>query len=225
MVRPVSGKAGHAIVKSLPSASRRASATGPMLPLSVLSKVEQYLKWIWRAPARRSQASASSDRSTASSGGQVRDFSATTTASASGMRSPSGGVPIAWTVRIPPLTSVLQRSVAPVKSSATAPSSIGMSASRRWQGSPLHRPDENGTTKSPRPPSRRRSRLGAGSARRTREENHARTAERGAAGEPLGAAHLRRRLHDDDRQPPVQLDAVRAADEQGARLGDRRHPV
>ena len=62
---------------------------------------------------------------------------------------------------------------------------------------------------SPRPPSRRRSRLGAGSARRTREENHARTAERGAAGEPLGAAHLRRRLHDDDRQPPVRLDAVR----------------
>ncbi len=44
MVRPFSGKAGQAIAKSLPSASSSASATGPMLPAAVESKVEQYLK-------------------------------------------------------------------------------------------------------------------------------------------------------------------------------------
>ena len=43
-VRPFSGKAGQAMVKSRPSASISASATGPMLPAGVLSKVEQYLK-------------------------------------------------------------------------------------------------------------------------------------------------------------------------------------
>jgi hypothetical protein len=44
MVRPFSGNAGHAIVKSVSSASISASATGPMLPAGVESKVEQYLK-------------------------------------------------------------------------------------------------------------------------------------------------------------------------------------
>ena len=43
-VRPLSGKAGVAMVKSVLSASISASATGPMLPAGVLSKVEQYLK-------------------------------------------------------------------------------------------------------------------------------------------------------------------------------------
>ena len=43
-VRPFSGNAGQAIVKSVPSASIKASATGPMLPAGVESKVEQYLK-------------------------------------------------------------------------------------------------------------------------------------------------------------------------------------
>jgi hypothetical protein len=43
-VRPLSGKAGVAIEKSVCSASISASVTGPMLPCAVLSKVEQYLK-------------------------------------------------------------------------------------------------------------------------------------------------------------------------------------
>ena len=44
MVRPFSGKAGQAIVKSLPSASQQRLGDGPMLPAAVESKVEQYLK-------------------------------------------------------------------------------------------------------------------------------------------------------------------------------------
>jgi hypothetical protein len=36
--------AGQAMVKSVPSASMSASATGPILPQGVESKVEQYLK-------------------------------------------------------------------------------------------------------------------------------------------------------------------------------------
>ena len=40
----LSGNAGVAIVKSVPSVSISASVTGPMLPCAVLSKVEQYLK-------------------------------------------------------------------------------------------------------------------------------------------------------------------------------------
>ena len=44
MVRPASGNAGQAMVKSVPSASISASVTGPMLPFGVESKVEQYLK-------------------------------------------------------------------------------------------------------------------------------------------------------------------------------------
>ncbi len=39
MLRPFSGSAGQAIVKSLPSASSSASLTGPILPWSVESKV------------------------------------------------------------------------------------------------------------------------------------------------------------------------------------------
>ena len=44
MVRPLAGKAGQAMVKDVPSACINASATGPMLPRGVESKVEQYLK-------------------------------------------------------------------------------------------------------------------------------------------------------------------------------------
>ena len=44
MVRPFTGKAGQAMVKLLCSAAIRASATGPILPFGVESKVEQYLK-------------------------------------------------------------------------------------------------------------------------------------------------------------------------------------
>jgi hypothetical protein len=43
-VRPLAGNAGQAIVKFTPSSSINASATGPMLPAGVESKVEQYLK-------------------------------------------------------------------------------------------------------------------------------------------------------------------------------------
>ena len=53
--RPLAGKAGQAIVKSVPSASISASATGPMLPRSVESNVEQYLKKNCRHPASCSQ--------------------------------------------------------------------------------------------------------------------------------------------------------------------------
>ena len=120
--RPVSGNAGQAMASLAPSASSRASATGPILPSSVESKVEQYLKKNRRAPARRSQDSAASDWSTASPAGIVRDLSATTIASASGTAKSAGGTPTACTVRIPSRTSVLHRSVAPVRSSAMAPS-------------------------------------------------------------------------------------------------------
>ena len=44
MVRPLAGNAGQAMVKGDASASSSASATGPMLPAAVESKVEQYLK-------------------------------------------------------------------------------------------------------------------------------------------------------------------------------------
>ncbi len=52
----------------------------------------------------------------------VRDFSATMIASASSCV-PASGTPIVCTVRMPLLTSMLARSVAPVKSSAMQPSS------------------------------------------------------------------------------------------------------
>ena len=84
-----SGKAGQAMVKSAPSSSSSASATGPILPASVESKVEQYLKKICLAPLALSQRQAASDCATASAAGMVRDFSATTMASACGA-SPRG---------------------------------------------------------------------------------------------------------------------------------------
>src|SRR5581483_9251631 len=130
MVRPPSGTAGQAMVKPQPSACISASVTGPMLPLGVESKVEQNLKWICRAPACLSQASAASDWATASAGGMVRDFSATTTASTASA-SGASGMPMVWMVRMPPRTSMLARSVAPVKSSAMQPSSMGASSTLR----------------------------------------------------------------------------------------------
>ncbi len=99
-MRSLAGKAGQASAKPHRSASTSASATGPILPASVLSKVEQYLKKNCRHPAACSQRSAARLSRTASPAGTVRDFSATTTASASG-GGPSG-TPISCTVRIPP---------------------------------------------------------------------------------------------------------------------------
>ncbi len=93
-----------------------------MLPASVESNVEQYLKKNWRHPCARNQSSAASDCATASAAGIVRDFSATTSASAS-TASFDAGTPMVCTVRMPPRTSMLARSVAPVKSSAMQPSS------------------------------------------------------------------------------------------------------
>jgi hypothetical protein len=71
-----------------------------MLPASVLSKVEQYLKKICRAPAPSSASQAARLSDTACCTGAVRDLSATTNASASGdadaspCRSAAGGTPI-----------------------------------------------------------------------------------------------------------------------------------
>src|SRR6185312_956909 len=137
MVRLFSGKAGQAIVKVSPRSASRASATGPMLPRSVESKVEQYLKKYWRAPAACSRSSAARDIATASAAGTVRDFNATTMASAAGSGSPTGGTPITCTVRMPWRTSVLARSVAPVRSSAMQPRSsatAGLLPRRRQAG-------------------------------------------------------------------------------------------
>ncbi len=58
------GNAGQTTVRSLPVSSSRASVTGPMLPVGVESKVEQYFSYSCRQPAASSQraAPASSDR-------------------------------------------------------------------------------------------------------------------------------------------------------------------
>ena len=123
MVRLFSGKAGHAIVKSASSAASSASATGPILPCGVESKVEQYLKKNCRAPTAVSQRKAAKDSSTASATGEVRDLSAMTMASASGTGIATSGTPSNCTVRMPLRTRVLARSVEPVKSSPMQPRS------------------------------------------------------------------------------------------------------
>ena len=93
-----------------------------MLPASVESNVEQYLKKKRTQPAAWSAFSASSDWETASLAGIERVLSATTTASTSSGIVPLDGTPIVWIVRIPPLTNMPAMSVAPVKSSAITPS-------------------------------------------------------------------------------------------------------
>src|SRR5690606_21010124 len=123
MVRPVAGKAGQTITFSAPSALTRASATGPMLPCGVESKVEQYLKKNWRQPCSRSHSSASSDCATACSGAMLRVFNATTPASTPASAFPRG-TPQYCVVAMPFLTSVLARSDDPVKSSPMQPSSM-----------------------------------------------------------------------------------------------------
>ncbi len=79
------------------------------------------------APCARSHASAASDWATASSGGLVRDFSATTTASAGGTAIAAAGTPFAWITDSPSRASVTPRSVAPVRSSAMQPRSMAAS--------------------------------------------------------------------------------------------------
>ena len=124
MVRALAGKAGQKIADSAPSSSISASATGPMLPASVESKVEQYLNRICLAPRSRSARALASDWATASAGGQVRDLSETTTASASGSAAAEAGTPIACTTLMPARCSMSATSVAPVRSSATTPRSM-----------------------------------------------------------------------------------------------------
>ena len=93
-----------------------------MLPSSVESKVEQYLNRICPAPRADSHSSAASDCRIASAAGIVRDLSATTTAWAAPGPTSGPGTPISCTVAMPWRTSMLARSVAPVKSSAMQPS-------------------------------------------------------------------------------------------------------
>lgn len=121
IVRPVSGKAGQAIVKSVSKVSISELITGPIFPSSVESNVEQYLKKNCLAPVIRSQSSVAVDWATASVAGMVRDFNATTTASTSGIGLLGLGTPSSCTVLRPPRTNVFARSVAPVKSSAMHP--------------------------------------------------------------------------------------------------------
>ena len=89
--------------------------------LSVLSNVEQYLKKNCGHPAAQPGEGGETCR-TAWAGATVRDFSATTTASASGTGCPRGQAD-SCTQRMPRPTSIAARSVAPVKSSAMQPSS------------------------------------------------------------------------------------------------------
>src|SRR5262245_1225819 len=126
MVRALAGKAGQNTADCAPSSSISASATGPMLPASVESKVEQYLKRIWWAPPRRRARALASDCATASAAGAVRDLSETTMASASGRAAADAGTPIVCTTLMPARCSISATSVAPVRSSATTP--ISMSA-------------------------------------------------------------------------------------------------
>ncbi len=78
---PAPGNAGQTITQSVPSASASASATGPILPSGVESKVEHYLKTNCWHPCFCNHFSAASDCATASEAGTERDFSATTPAS------------------------------------------------------------------------------------------------------------------------------------------------
>jgi hypothetical protein len=88
--------------------------TGPILPASVESKVEQILNRMCPAPRLRSHFSASRERATASPASIERLFSETTTASTSGSFKSSDGTPMVCTVRRPWRVSVLARSDAPV---------------------------------------------------------------------------------------------------------------
>src|SRR4029079_6538081 len=97
MVRPVSGKAGVTSTIASPESARSASITGPILPASVESKVEQILNSTWPAPRPRSHFSAARERSTATPASIERLLSDTTTASTSGSARESEGTPIVCT--------------------------------------------------------------------------------------------------------------------------------
>ena len=82
-------------------ASINASATHPMLPLSVESKVEQYLKKICFAPRLCNHFKAAKDFLMASAAGIVLDFKETTTAAASSALKPGSGTPMDCSVGMP----------------------------------------------------------------------------------------------------------------------------
>ena len=93
---------------------RSASITGPILPASVESKVEQILNNTCVAPRSRSHCSAARERVTASRASIDRLLSDTTTASTSGNSRFTAGTPMVCTVRRPLRVNVLARSEAPV---------------------------------------------------------------------------------------------------------------
>ena len=97
-----------------PESARSASITGPILPASVESKVEQILNSTCEAPRPRIHFSAARDFATACDASIERLFSDTTTASTSGSFRSSDGTPMVCTVRSPQRVSVLARSDAPV---------------------------------------------------------------------------------------------------------------
>ena len=119
--RPPGGGERRADQRQLaPSSPSSASATGPMLPSGVESKVEQYLNAICAAPFALSQRQAASDCATASAAGTERVLSAITAASMPGSGAPSG-TPAYCSVRAPARASVLAASLEPVKSSPITP--------------------------------------------------------------------------------------------------------
>jgi len=116
---PTPGNAGQTITQSVPSAS----ATGPILPSGVESKVEHYLKTNCWHPCFCNHFSAASDCATASEAGTEHDFSATTPASTEAAHQDQKYRYIA-PCAYPCLASVFARSLEPVKSSPIQPRSI-----------------------------------------------------------------------------------------------------
>ena len=94
--------------------------TGPTLPWSVESNVEQYLKKSCCTPAASNAVPAATDWVTASAAGVVRDLIETTMASAPLAKVSLVGIPRVWGTRMPLRDSVSARSVAPVRSSVIA---------------------------------------------------------------------------------------------------------
>src|SRR5690606_1486157 len=92
-VRRCSGELGVVITEVAPVAAASASMTGPMLPLGVESKGEQYLKYTCPTPAAASHSRAFRLTSTASAAATVRDFRAITTASCDGNSTSAEGLP------------------------------------------------------------------------------------------------------------------------------------
>jgi hypothetical protein len=85
-----------------------------MLPSSVESKVEQYLKYSWAMACVRSQRWAAKETATASSGGRLRLLRATTTASTPAAVQSRRGGPNSRTVPSPSRRRALATSVPPV---------------------------------------------------------------------------------------------------------------